>query len=60
MAAIPGLTIHTVTFSPGAEQWRMQSVAAIGNGIHIHANDVSQLVDTFEEMARTAGVLLIE
>lgn len=60
MAALSGLTIHTVTFSDGAEQWRMQSVANIGNGIHIHAQDVSQLVDTFEEMARTAGVILIQ
>ena len=60
MAALPKLSIHTVTFSSGAQQWRMQNVAAIGNGIHIHASDVSQLVDTFEEMARTAGVLLIK
>ena len=34
--------------------------ATIGKGIHIHADDVSQLVDNFEEMARTAGVVLIE
>ena len=60
MAALPGLTIHTVTFSPGAEIWRMESVATIGRGIHVHANDVSDLVDTFEQMARTAGVMIIQ
>lgn len=60
MTALPRLTIHTVTFSDAADQARMQSVAAIGQGLHAHADDVSQLVDEFEQMARSAGAVLIE
>jgi hypothetical protein len=60
MAALPRLTIHTVTFSNNADERRMQSVAEIGQGIHAHADDVSQLVDEFEQMARSAGAILIE
>lgn len=60
MAALPRLTIHTVTFSPSADESRMQSIAEIGQGIHAHADDVSELVDEFEQMARSAGAILIE
>ncbi len=60
MAVLPRLTIHSVTFSNGADKKRMQAVAEIGQGIHAHAADTSQLVDTFELMARSAGAILIE
>jgi hypothetical protein len=38
----------------------METVAATGNGRHLHASDVTQLVDIFEELASNAGVLVIE
>ena len=60
MAAHPNLLIHTVTFSSAAEQGRMRRVAAIGNGRHHHAADLTQLRRVFEEIARTAGTSLIE
>lgn len=60
MAALPRLTIHTVTFSNAADQARMRDVAEIGQGIHAHASDVSQLIEKFEMMARSAGAILIE
>jgi hypothetical protein len=49
-----------VTFSDGAEQDRMQRVAATGNGVHYHASDFAELADAFAEIARTAGAILIE
>lgn len=60
MLSLPHLTIHTLTFSDEADVTRMQSVAKIGKGIHVHAKDVSQLVNKFEEMARTAGVSFVQ
>lgn len=56
----PNLLIHTVTFSPLAEQARMRRVAAIGNGRHHHAQNVQELRAVFEEIARTAGTSLVE
>lgn len=60
MARDPRLQIYTVTFSSGADQSRMQRVATIGNGVHYHAADFSQLADVFADIARTAGAILIE
>ncbi len=60
MAAMPRLTIHTITFSDDAEKKRMQAVAAIGKGRHVHAADVSELVDKFSDLAVSAGVSFIE
>jgi len=60
MSSLPRLTIHTVTFSAGANIPLMQSVATIGKGLHVHAADVSQLVATFETMARSAGVSFVQ
>jgi len=56
MASLPRLTIHTISFSDGADVNRMKAVANIGKGIQVHAKDVSQLVSKFEEMAKSAGV----
>jgi len=60
MLSLPRLTIHALTFSDAADIPRMQSVAQIGKGIHVHAKDVSQLVSKFEEMAAPAGVSFVQ
>ena len=60
VAASRGHTIHTVTFSSGANQAIMKSVANIGNGIHIHADNAADLKQAFREIAQTFTVLLIE
>lgn len=60
LAAQRGQTIHTITFSSGANQAIMQDVAQIGGGLHIHADDAGSLVDAFREIARTLNIVLIE
>lgn len=60
VAAARGHTIHTVTFSSGANQGIMQDVARIGGGVHLHADDAGDLKEAFREIARTISVLLIE
>ncbi len=59
-AARQNVTVHTITFSDGANQDLMEQVATIANGIHLHAENDSQLVDAFREIARQLQVLLIE
>lgn len=59
-AARDGVTVHTVTFSPGAEQDRMRRVAAEADGRHFHADTTSDLREVFREIARTLPVLLTE
>ncbi len=54
------VTIHTITFSPGANQNTMRQVANAGGGIHIHADNNAQLAEAFREIARQLSVLLIE
>ena len=56
----PNLRIYTITFGDGADISRMQNVASIGRGDHYHASDVNALVTAFVDLARTAGVTLIE
>ena len=53
-------TIHTITFSSGADQPTMREVARRGNGIHLHADDAGDLAAAFEEIARTLSVILTE
>lgn len=60
MASVPNLMIYTVTFSRGADQRRMERVAAIGRGRNYHAADLSGLSTVFTEIARTAGTSIIE
>ena len=60
IAATRGQTIHTITFSPGANQGDMQNIANIGDGIHLHADDGGDLAEAFREIARTIAVVLIE
>ncbi len=60
MTQHPDTVIYTITFGDGADQVAMQQVATIGKGRHLHAANVTQLVDIFEELATNAGVLVIE
>ena len=60
VAARRGQTIHTVTFSTGANQAIMRQVAARGDGIHLHADDAGDLAEAFREIAKTLSVLLVE
>jgi Mg-chelatase subunit ChlD len=60
VAASRGHTIHTITFSPEANQATMQQVAAIGNGQHIHADSAADLSQAFRDIARSLSVLLVE
>jgi hypothetical protein len=55
-----GITIHVVTFLPGAVSDDMDTVASITGGKHIHANTQAALVAAFEELARTLPVVLTE
>ncbi|MGY8768971.1 MAG: vWA domain-containing protein, partial [Pirellulales bacterium] len=52
------ITIHTITFSDGANQQLMKKVAEIGNGKHWHAPSGSKLEEIFKEIARNAPTLL--
>jgi len=54
------VTIHTVTFTPGADQTAMQEVAEAGHGRHYHDDDGSQLVAIFEEIANNLPTILTE
>ncbi len=54
------ITIHTVTYSPGADQNTMATVANIGGGRHYHANDTSGLVAIFEEIANNLPTIITE
>ena len=53
-------TVHTITFSAGANQGLMQTVAELGGGIHVHADGNHELEEAFREIARTISVLLIQ
>ena len=59
-AARQNVTVHTITFSEGANQGLMEQVATIGSGLHLHAENDTQLVDAFRDIARQLQVLLIE
>jgi len=59
-AADSNVTVHTITFSDGANQALMQQVANIANGTHLHAENDEQLVQAFRDIARQLQVLLIE
>ncbi len=54
------VTVHTITFSSGANQVTMRDVARAGGGMHVHANSNAQLEQAFREIARQLSVLLIE
>ena len=54
------VTIHTVTFSSGANQTPMQDVAEVGGGSHFHADEGDGLVQIFEEIANNLPTILTE
>ncbi|MCA9133150.1 MAG: VWA domain-containing protein, partial [Planctomycetales bacterium] len=60
-AVARGQTVHTITFSGGANQRLMGRVAAATQGgIHIHADDAEDLAAAFRAIARTLSVTLVE
>ncbi len=54
------VTIHTVTFTLGADQTAMKSVAEAGRGRHYHADDGNALISIFEEIANNLPTILTE
>ncbi len=52
------ITIHTVTFTRGADQSAMQAVAREGFGKHYHASTGDELIDIFEEIANNLPTIL--
>ena len=53
-------TIHTVTFTSGADRAAMEAIAAAGGGRNFHDDDGSNLVPIFEEIANTLPTILTE
>ncbi len=58
--AAANITLHTITFSAGANQALMETCADIGGGIHLHANTNQELLDAFQTIAKTLRVLMTE
>jgi hypothetical protein len=54
------VTIHTVTFTPGASQAPMRETAAAGGGNHYHADEGNALIQIFEEIANNLPTILTE
>ena len=52
-----GITVHTITFSNGANQADMQAVASTGGGASYHAVDAATLNDIFTKLAGTITIL---
>ncbi len=59
-AANYNVTIHTITFGPGANQSYMQTIADIGGGNHYHAENGEQLIAVFEEIANNLPTILTQ
>jgi Ca-activated chloride channel homolog len=60
-AVTAGHTVHTVTFSPDANQTLMRDVArATVGGQHFHANDGTDLTNVFRTIAKNLSVVLID
>jgi uncharacterized protein YegL len=55
-----GFTVYTVTFGDGADQTKMQNVAANGGGRHWHAPTGAALIAAFQEIANSTPTLLTE
>lgn len=60
MTAIPELKIYTITFGANSNQQTMIDVANAGKGRHFHADNASNLVEVFTDLASNAGVRIIE
>ena len=57
-ARAQNITVHTITFSSGADQTLMKRVAQIGGGKHWHADDQAALVAVFREVANNLPTLI--
>ncbi len=57
VAAGHGITIHSVTFSDGANQTVMQNVANIGSGLFFHAPDADSLNEIFRKLGARPATL---
>ncbi len=57
-AADSKITIHTITFSAGADEKQMEDVAEITGGRHFHAPTSKELEAIFREIAWTQPVIL--
>lgn len=55
-----GITVHTITFLPGADQTTMEKIATMTGGKHYYASDAVTLKAAFEELAKTLPVVLTE
>lgn len=58
IADTSNVTIHSVTFTAGADRERMKEVASVGGGTHYHADDGAALIDTFREIANNLPTIL--
>ena len=52
------ITVHTITFSAGANQTDMAAFASAGNGRHYHADTAQQLDEVFRELAASLALLV--
>lgn len=59
-AAAAKITIHTITYSAGADQDTMAAVAAKTGGNHYHAPNKQALLDIFETIARGIPVVMTQ
>jgi Flp pilus assembly protein TadG len=59
-AANKGITIHVVTFLPGANNSDAQAVASTTGGTYIYASTEAELIAAFERLARTLPVVLTD
>jgi len=58
--SVNNITIHTVTFTEGADKSAMEEVAKYGGGRHYHADDGEVLIEIFEEIANNLPTILTE
>ena len=55
--ASQGIKISTITFSVDADQNLMRRVAAIGDGVHLHANTSEELAEVFRQLAAQSAIV---
>ncbi len=55
-----GITLHTITFGPDADQSRMAGIARLGGGRHYHADNGIQLQEIYREIALTLSTIMTQ
>lgn len=60
VAKTHGITIYTVTFLDGSNQSDMEAIADVTGGRHYHASNGAQLINIFEELAKTLPVVITD